>query len=179
VVAPAQVTLLPDAGPLITLAYANALDVLLLPGWQLGVVDMVAHEVTRNQTPTSAKLSKWLHKQTQRGAAQMLTTQTFKQHAKALATQSLPRRANLGELALQEAINQLALARPPQPSVLLFEDHRIAKSSFFVPQDCQRVSTRAFLLFLEQSGYIASAAAIEREAILAGRAFSQMKFGPA
>ena len=46
-----DIALLPDAGPLITLAYADALDVLLLPGWQVRVVDMVRHEVTRNQTP--------------------------------------------------------------------------------------------------------------------------------
>ena len=48
-----DVSLLPDAGPLITLAYANALDVLFKPGWRVAVVDMVLHEVTRSQTPTS------------------------------------------------------------------------------------------------------------------------------
>jgi hypothetical protein len=45
--------------PLITLAYAQALDVLFKPGWRVGVVDMVLHEVTRRQTPTSEKLAKW------------------------------------------------------------------------------------------------------------------------
>jgi hypothetical protein len=50
------VILLADAGPLITLAYADALDVLLLPNWQVQMVDMVLHEVTRNPTPTSQKL---------------------------------------------------------------------------------------------------------------------------
>lgn len=41
-----DITLLPDAGPLITMAYANALDVLFKPGWRVGVVDRVLHEVT-------------------------------------------------------------------------------------------------------------------------------------
>jgi hypothetical protein len=45
---------LPDAGPLITPAYADALDLLLTPGWPVLLVDMVLHEVTRNATPTSA-----------------------------------------------------------------------------------------------------------------------------
>jgi len=53
------VTLLPDAGPLITLAYADALDLLLKPGWSIGLVDMVLHEVTRNETPTSARIAAW------------------------------------------------------------------------------------------------------------------------
>ena len=45
--------LVPDAGPLITLAYAGRLDLLQWPGWPVHAVDMVLHEVTRNQTPTS------------------------------------------------------------------------------------------------------------------------------
>ena len=52
-----NVVLLPDAGPLITLAYADALDLLFKPGWPIVLVDMVLHEVTRNQTPTSEKLA--------------------------------------------------------------------------------------------------------------------------
>ena len=35
------ITLYPDAGPLITLAYADALDLLFEPGWQLVLVDMI------------------------------------------------------------------------------------------------------------------------------------------
>ena len=52
------VVLLPDAGPLITLAYADALDLLFRAGWTVALVDMVLHEVTRNQTPTSRLLPK-------------------------------------------------------------------------------------------------------------------------
>ena len=165
-----DIALLPDAGPLITLAYADALDVLLLPGWQVRVVDMVRHEVTRNQTPTSKKLAKFL----KRKPVQIVSTQTFHLHAQAL--DQLARKANLGELAIQEAINQMALAQPPQRAVLLFEDHRIASSHFYVPDDCLKVSTRAFLTFLQEKGWIPSASEIERRAILAGRQFSQLRF---
>jgi hypothetical protein len=48
------IVILPDAGPLITLAYAEGLDVLLEPGWPVQIVGMVLHELTRNQTPTNA-----------------------------------------------------------------------------------------------------------------------------
>ena len=167
---PSDIALLPDAGPLITLAYADALDVLMLPGWQVRVVDMVQHEVTRNPTPTSKKLAKWL----KRKPVQIISTQTFEIHMQAAGQPA--RKANLGELAIQEAITQMALARPPQRAVLLFEDHRIASANFYLPDDCLKISTRAFLAFLQDKGWIDSATDIERRAILAGRQFSQLRF---
>ena len=88
------------------------------------------------------------------------------------------RKANRGGLAVQETINQFALQQPPQTAVFLFEDHRIARASFFLPEHCQKISARAFLMFLAQKGWIESASAIERQAIQAGRAFSQLRFPP-
>jgi len=49
--------LVPDAGPLITFAYAGRLDLRQRPGWPVPVVDRVLHEVTRNPTPTSTAIS--------------------------------------------------------------------------------------------------------------------------
>ena len=49
-----EIVLLPDAGPLIMLAYADALDLLFKPGWTVALVDMVLQEVTRSATPTRA-----------------------------------------------------------------------------------------------------------------------------
>jgi len=172
---PPDVVLLPDAGPLITLAYADSLDLLFSPGWSVALVDMVLHEVTRNQTPTSEKLARWAetHK------LPVLPTrisQRFQQNLSANVV--APRKSNLGELATQEAMNDFALALPPKTGVFLFEDHKIARASFLVPGNCRKVSTRAFLLFLEQKGWLASATEIERKAIQAGRAFSSLRFPP-
>lgn len=164
-----NITLLPDAGPLITLAYADALDALFKPGWRVAIVDMVLHEVTRNQTPTSEKIAKWAT----RPGVRIIPTKTLAAHLK---TQR--KKAHLGEQAIQETLNQLALREPPQKAILLFEDHAIARSSFFVPPDCQKISTRAFLIFLEQKGWVESASAIERQAVQAGRQFSQLRFPP-
>ena len=170
-----EVMLLPDAGPLITLAYADALDLLFKPGWQVALVDMVLHEVTRNSTPTSQKLAQWVHTH----QVPIISTQIYERYQQAATanTEGL-RKANLGELAIQESMNSFALAQPPKAGVFLFEDHKIARTSFVVPDGCRKVSTRAYLLFLEQKGWLASAAAVERQAIQAGRVFSRIRFPP-
>jgi len=171
----ANIALLPDAGPLITLAYADALDLLLKPGWPIVLVDMVLHEVTRNQTPTSEKLAQWAAA----SPVSVRTTRTFQHYRQTLATHpAAARTANLGELAIQETMNDFALDLPRQTGVFLFEDHRLARASFLLPDNCRKVSTRAYLLFLEQQGWLASAADIERRAIQAGRSFSTLRFPP-
>jgi len=171
----ANLALLPDAGPLITLAYADALDLLLKPGWPIVLVDMVLHEVTRNQTPTSEKLAQWAAA----GPISVRTTRTFRHYRQTLATSpAAARTANLGELAIQETMNDFALDQPRQTGVFLFEDHRIARTSFLLPDNCRKISTRAYLLFLQQQGWLASAADIEQHAIQAGRSFSTLRFPP-
>lgn len=177
------VLLLPDAGPLITLAYAQSLHLLQVPGWRLALVDMVLHEVTRHPTPTRTAIQTWL----QAGGVEVMSTQTFKVHQANTpsSTPSLPatvtpsaRKANLGEFALQECITRLALEQPHTTPVLLFEDHRIARSSFVLPPGGVKISTRAWLTFLEDKGFIPSAAAVERAAIQAGRQFATLRFPP-
>lgn len=40
---------------------------------------------------------------------------------------------------------------PLTTGVFLVEDHRIASASFLLPDNCRKVSTRAFLSFLEET----------------------------
>lgn len=169
------VVLLPDSGPLITLAYADALDALFKPGWPVLLVDMVLNEVTRNQTPTSEKLAQWA----EANKLPVLSTRTFQHYQQTMSARPVAaRKSNLGELAIQEAMNGFALEHPPKTGVFLFEDHKIARASFLVPDNCHKISTRAFLIFLEQKGWLESATEIERRAIQAGRAFSNLRFPP-
>jgi hypothetical protein len=171
----ADIVLLPDAGPLISLAYADALDLLFKPGWSVALVDMVLHELTRNQTPTSEKLTRWA----QNHALPVLPTQIHQRYQQLLSTNAVaPRRANLGELAIQEVMNGFALEQQPKTGVFLFEDHRIARASFVLPDNCRKVSTRAYLLFLEQKGWLTSASEVERQSIQGGRKFSSLRFPP-
>lgn len=165
--------LLPDAGPLITLAYADALDLLLQPGWSVEWVDMVLHEVTRNQTPTSERIDAWARK----NGVPILPTRTFQYHRQRIsAGEASAKKSNLGELAIQEVMNDFALTMPPRTGIFLFEDHKIARASFLLPDNCSKVTTRAFLLFLEQRGWLESAVEIERRAIANGRKFSRLRF---
>lgn len=169
---PAEIVLLPDAGPLITLAYADALDLLFKPGWSVALVDMVLHEVTRNATPTSQMLAAWVRDH----HIPVVATRMFQHYIQTQATAKRASKSNLGELAIQEAMNGFALAEPPQMGVFLFEDHRIARASFALPHNCRKVTTRAFLLFLEQKGWLLSAAEVERAALQAGRNVSTLRF---
>jgi hypothetical protein len=168
-----DVLIFPDAGPFITLAYADALDVLLKPGWAVTLVDMVLQELTRNVTPTSEKLAQWV----QRHQLPVLTTQISQRYQAQLSGGILNQnKSNLGELAIQETMNNLAMEMPLKQAVFLFEDHKIARASFLLPHNCRKVSTRAYLMFLQEKGWITSALEIERKAIQAGRAFSSMRF---
>ena len=147
----ASVALLPDAGPLITLAYADALDLLFKPGWPLVLVDMVLHEITRHQTPTSGTLTHWV----KANKVSVRTTRTFQHYQQTLAAKNVTaRKSNLGELAIQETMNDFALDQPQKTGVFLFEDHKIARAGFLVPDNCRKISTRAYLLFLEQKGWL-------------------------
>jgi hypothetical protein len=228
--------LYPDAGPLITLAYSDALDLLFVPGWQLVLVDMIYAEVTRSQTPTSEKIRRWAQagfskavladtadksgrtgdtadksrrtgdtadksrrtgdtadksrrtgdtadksRRTGDTADKSINSFNTRIHAQyaqnlALADATSRQKNNLGEFAIQEAMNECALQDATQTSVFLFEDHKIARASFLLPENARKVSTRAFLQFLEALGRIESPAAIERRAVSAGRTFSQIHF---
>ena len=168
------VILIADAGPLITLAYADALDALFLPRWTVQMVDMVLHELSRSHTPTSEKIAAWVSKQ----QLPIVTTQVFQRFQAALTAGETPRKAHLGEWAIQEVMTGFAQQSKPPHSVFLFEDHKIAKLQFTLPDTCQKVSTRAFLLFLQQQGLIESAQALEHKALQAGRAFSSLRFPP-
>lgn len=167
-----QVVLLADAGPLITLAYADALDLLFAPKWSVQLVDMVVHEVQRNETPSSEKIAAWIKQHN----IPILHSEIYRRYHKALAAGETPRKSNLGELATQEVMNQFVLREPLQTGVFLFEDHKIARAGFVLPDNCRKVSTRAFLLFLEQHSWIESAVEIENRAIRAGRTFSRLRF---
>jgi len=134
---------------------------------------MVLLEVTRNETPTSKRIGDWIHEQ----RLTVISTKTHRHYTQTSVHVPSVRKANLGERAIQEAMTDFG-PTTERTGIFLFEDHKIARASFMLPDNCRKVSTRAFLLFFEQRGLIDSAADIERRAILAGRRFSQLRFPP-
>lgn len=172
---PVTPILVPDAGPLITLAYASRPDVLLAPGWSVHMVDMVLHEVTRNHTLTSEAIAAFVEE----CKLSVISTEVYRRYQKQLAaagTGPAPRKMGLGKLAIQEYMIHLDTEEADISAVFLFEDHKIAQTCFHLPERAHRVSTRAFLIFLEEKGWIESAADVERAAIRNGRNFSQIRF---
>jgi hypothetical protein len=155
---------IPDAGPWITRAYADALALLAVPGWPVLMVDMVLEELTRSETVTSAKIGEWIRSRDIR----VVPSDVCRQAAGR-------RQRNLGEMAIQETMQMLALSDPPRRGIFLFEDHKIARASFLLLVGCIKVTTRAWLTFLERQRLIPSARAIERQAILAGRQYVSIK----
>ncbi len=85
----------------------------------------------------------------------------------------------MGELAIQEQMNTMAVADPALNAVFLFEDNKIARASFLLPGNCRKVSTRAYLQFLELQRWLEpplTAAVVQRTAINNGRHFSCLHF---
>lgn len=137
------------------------------------MVDKVLHELTRSSTPTSAMMARWVRENN----VVVLSTRTYQRFRALTSSQGGPvRKANLGELAIQEAMHEIALSDPDTVGVFLFEDHKIARASFMLPDNCRKISTRAWLQFLEAKGLIASATQVERAAVAHGRKFSNLRF---
>lgn len=63
----------------------------------------------------------------------------------------------LGELGIQEVMHELAISETDPVRVFLFEDHKIARASFLLPDNFRMMSTRAWLQYLEGGGHIPSA----------------------
>ena len=101
--------LIPDAGPWITLAYADCLDLLLKPGWPVAMVDMVLEELTRSQTPTSQRIGAWVKDQ----RIPVWSTEVCRRAAGR-------RQRNVGEMAIQETMQ--ALATEACAPFLLFQE---------------------------------------------------------
>lgn len=130
---------------------------------------MVLHELTRTQTPTSEAIATWVLS----NGFVIETTETYK-HYKINDADAERKQRNLGELAAQELMLELSRRMPSTKLIFLFEDAKVAKAGFVLPDQCSKVTTRAFLRYLEQRGLISSSVAIERAANQAGRQFSAM-----
>ncbi|WP_343732388.1 hypothetical protein [Duganella sp.] len=124
-----------DAGPLITLAVADALDTLKLLGARVIIPDMVHFEVTRH-------------------------TEEFAEFAAMLALNPALHLRNRGERAAAEVLaNELD---GMDAGLLLFEDTDIRKANFLVrvPDNVLILSTSTFLHGLQRRHLIADAEAI-------------------
>lgn len=161
----------PGAGPLITLAYADRLDLLLALEVEVVAVDMVKLELTRHLTPTSEKILAFFEDNDIR----IIETEIGKE---AVAQGSAFKKRHAGERAIQDFLfefyDESEQQEQPRYALLLFEEHKIASTSFVLPENVYVISTMALLRKLEEMLIIPSAIKIRDAAVKAGRNFSQL-----
>lgn len=160
---------IPDAGPLISLAMGDALDLLLLvsPEVRLILTDVVNYEVThRSDDLDDAKaIKEFLAIHSDR----IEIEQTFfgklaledleRKEARGEAA-TLPRDA--GEISINSLIVGLRTFNPGDPTLVLMEDSWFEAMVYSLPGNVHLLSTSAWLDGLQELGLIQSAAAIRQ-----------------
>ena len=162
--------MVPDAGPLISFAKADRLDVILLLGFPIYVVDQVRFEVTRNkQFPDAVRIEKFVRDHP--GIVHEFSTAVGQAAAQRRA-QGEVRQPGQGEAAIAEFLVRLdeVTGDPSAPVLLLFEDSDILKSRLLISDNVHAVSTLGLLRGLEHRRLIPSAEDLWRQIVAAGRA---------
>ena len=155
-----------DSGPLITLAIAEALDVLFLPSLPVIVPDMVRHEVIQDLSkPGAALVAEWIrfndpHRLT------VGPTEVFEEFMLLKSLNPATKTRNRGEQAAAEVLGR-ELEGQDFGAILLFEDSAVRKTNFLtrLPDSVVVASTSEFLFGLESRGLIKDAQFILDQAV--------------
>lgn len=158
---------IPDSSPLITLAAAKALDVLLKPGLPVLVPDGVHWEVTRHTAMLGAtEIVEWMSRHSQQ--VRLSPTQEFV-NAQQLIRSGARRVKNLGERCAVELVDREAERDGSARSILLYEDSDVTLIRIANPERVATLTTADFLAGLEAGRMIQSADKILDDAVTAGR----------
>lgn len=151
--------LIPDAGPLFSLAAGNLLA--LLAHFNVGITDVVRDETINqgNRADASAEAQSLLAYYNQNAPdIRTYTTQVGVNLARLRgldpAYQTPP---NLGELSIQSLLIDLQMSTPGFNPVILFEDHWFLNNATVLTKPCTLLSTQAFLEYAESKKWIPSA----------------------
>jgi predicted nucleic acid-binding protein len=169
------ILLVPDAGPLISLAKADELRLLRVLGLPVFVVDHVLYETTRDKRLEDAvRIEAFL--QENKTLVQVFETAVGKAAAKRRAGGESGRQPGQGEAAIAEFLARLdeLTGDPDAPVMLLYEDGDIRKSRFVLPENVHVVSTKGLLVGMERRGLISSAEAVWHAINTAGRSPSNV-----
>lgn len=163
------VLVVPDAGPLISLGRADALSILLRLGLPIYVVDQVLFEVTRDERHEDARrIAAFVQEHPQ--TVHVFSTVVGGEAARRRHAGEAGRQKGQGEAAIAEFLARLdEVAGPDAPVLLVYEDSDVRKSRFVLPDTVHVVSTKALLVGMERRGLIASADAVWRAIMDAGR----------
>lgn len=149
--------LVTDASPLITLAAAEALECLTMPGLRVLIPDMVYFEVTQDLAKTGAEdIVQWARRH--EGQVEVVMTSVFSEFQVLRAADRRTRSKGRGEQSALEVLNAEIDKDPDLEALLLFEDNDVKKRSFVrgLPERVIALSTGDLLHELEAAGRIQS-----------------------
>ena len=151
--------LIPDAGPLFSLAAGNLLAVL--SNFRVGLTDVVKQEtIDKGHGPYASYEAKQLLKfyNAHKAHITVMPTQVgheLRKMRRANPDCALP--ANAGELSIQSLLIHLQLTGASTPPVILFEDGWFLRNQRALAKPYIPISTEAFLINAEKLGLIPSA----------------------
>jgi hypothetical protein len=152
--------------PLITLAAADSLDLLLNPGVPVFIPDGVHWEaVCFPSMPGAADIVDWLQKS--RKMVHIEATQEFANSE--ILRESGRRVRGMGERCALELVNLQSKDEPGSKPILLYEDSDVVGLRLLQPEDVDTLTTADFLHVLEDARLIQSADHILDLAVAAGR----------
>ncbi len=147
--------LIPDSGPLFSLAAGGLLP--LLAKFRVGLTDVVrAETIDRGLLPAASIEARNLLAYYNANASNIETLPT---QVGALIAKSAPSRLppNLEELSIQSFLTALQVTSPGAHPVVLFEDSWFLRNAAALNKPYTLLSTQAFLLYAEEKKWIASA----------------------
>lgn len=161
--------IVPDSGPLLTLAAANALELLTRPGIPVLVPDGVYFVTVRYpHLPGADDIVQWA--KNAGDIVRIVPTETNAEAQQYLANNpDKKRRSGLSEQCALEVVNNESLAHPGTKSMLIYEDSDVAGLRLVRPNDVDTISTSDFLHLLEEARFIQSADHILDTAVAHGR----------
>ena len=143
-----------DTSPLITLAYADSLDVLLQPLIPVRIPDAVYFEATRIRAAVGAgEIVEWINRHLDQVSI-VPTEIGIDQQRRIEEGRPI---GGLGESAALETLDRLLLAAPVAKALLLFEDSDLSRRRAIVDERVSLITTGDFLRALEQARVIQSA----------------------
>jgi hypothetical protein len=140
--------IVPDTSPLKTLAYGGVLDVLCKCGLSVRVVDVVVEELRAAKHLKGNQLAlEFIERALREGALDMVRTGL---QISALRAMGL----DPGDTAIQKVLKDIYAQEDDQYSLLLFEDTRMGRTAFVLPENVYLLTTRPFLQKLQQRGIL-------------------------
>lgn len=160
-----------DASPLITLARAGALDLLLQLKTRIAVPDAVYTEATNPNHADGRLIFSWFRKHL--GRIYIVPTEIGLSQTFLLTNQH--RAKNFGEYAAIEAIEDFLQQEPEGRVILLYEDMDLARRYATYDPRLTLITTGTMLVELERAGVIASARQVLDDSAATGRNVERLR----